>query len=93
MSKRASIFSKDVLHRHSRSRSDVAPPPPTSNETHNQSLDLTLGQEKAGGGSRGKNAKLGKLVVEREGLQMLDLTVAANMAVFLRVYERRSLGG
>ena len=54
--------------------------------------DLSLGQERAGGGSGGKNAKLGKLVVEREGLHMLDLTVAANMAVFLSLYARSSGG-
>ena len=51
-------------------------------------LDLSLGQEHAGGGFGGKQAKLGKLIVEKEGLQMLDLIVAANMALWWRVYER-----
>ena len=51
-------------------------------------LDLSLGQEHAGGGFGGKQAKLGKLIVEEEGLQMLDLIVAANMALWWRVYER-----
>ena len=51
-------------------------------------LDLSLGQEHAGGGFGGKQAKLGKLIIEREGLQMLDLVVAANMALWWRVYER-----
>lgn len=51
-------------------------------------LDLTLGQEHAGGGFGGKQAKLGKLIIENEGLQMLDLIVAANMALWWRVYER-----
>lgn len=51
-------------------------------------LDLSLGQEHAGGGFGGKQAKLGKLVIENEGLQMLDLIVAANMALWWRVYER-----
>ena len=51
-------------------------------------LDLSLGQEHAGGGFGGKHAKLGKLIIEKEGLQMLDLIVAANMALWWRVYER-----
>ena len=51
-------------------------------------LDLSLGQEHAGGGFGGKQAKLGKLIIENEGLQMLDLIVAANMALWWRVYER-----
>ena len=51
-------------------------------------LDLSLGQEHAGGGFGGKRAKLGKLIIEKEGLQMLDLIVAANMALWWRVYER-----
>ncbi|TVY91698.1 hypothetical protein LAWI1_G001844 [Lachnellula willkommii] len=42
-------------------------------------LDLSLGQEKAGGGNRGKRAKLGKLIIHDEGFKMLDLVVAANM--------------
>lgn len=51
-------------------------------------LDLSLGQEHAGGGFGGKQAKLGKLIIENEGLQMLDLIVAANMALWWKVYER-----
>lgn len=51
-------------------------------------LNLSLGQEHAGGGFGGKQAKLGKLIIENEGLQMLDLIVAANMALWWRVYER-----
>ena len=51
-------------------------------------LDLSLGQEHAGGGFGGRQAKLGKLIIENEGLQMLDLIVAANMALWWRVYER-----
>ena len=51
-------------------------------------LDLSLGQEHAGGGFGGKEAKLGKLIIEAEGLQMLDLIVAANMALFWGVYEK-----
>ncbi|KAK1811604.1 hypothetical protein LTR12_014043 [Friedmanniomyces endolithicus] len=51
-------------------------------------VDLTLGQEKAGGGFGGKQAKLGKLVIEAEGLKMLDLLVAANVGLWWRAYER-----
>jgi hypothetical protein len=51
-------------------------------------LDLSLGQEQAGGGFGGKQAKLGKLIIEDEGLKMIDLLVAANMALYWRVYEK-----
>lgn len=51
-------------------------------------LDLSLGQEHAGGGFGGKQAKLGKLIVENEGLKMLDLVVAANVGIWWRVYEK-----
>ncbi|CAG8299029.1 unnamed protein product [Penicillium salamii] len=49
-------------------------------------LDFSLAREPAGGGLRGKSAKLGKLVIEDEGLKMLDLVVAACMAVWWRGY-------
>lgn len=51
-------------------------------------MDLSLGQERAGGGFGGKQAKLGKLIIELEGLKMLDLLVAANLALWWRAYER-----
>ncbi|KAK3690556.1 hypothetical protein B0T22DRAFT_194239 [Podospora appendiculata] len=51
-------------------------------------MDLSLGKEKAGGGNRGKRAKLGKLIVHDEGLKMLDLVVAANMGVWWTTWER-----
>lgn len=51
-------------------------------------LDLSLGQEHAGGGFGGRQAKLGKLIIEDEGLKMLDLLVAANMGLWWHVYER-----
>ena len=51
-------------------------------------MDLSLGQERAGGGLRGRQAKLGKLIIEDEGLEMLDLLVAANMAIWWGVYGR-----
>ena len=47
-----------------------------------------LGREHAGGGLRGKQAKLGKLIIEDEGLKMLDLLVAANMGIWWGVYGR-----
>lgn len=50
-------------------------------------LDLSMGQEKAGGGNRGKRAKLGKLIIHDEGLKMLDLLVASNMGVWWSVWE------
>lgn len=51
-------------------------------------LDLSLGQEHAGGGFGGKQAKMGKLIIENEGLKMLDLLVAANIGIWWRVYEK-----
>jgi len=44
-------------------------------------MDLSLAKERAGGGFGGKHAKLGKLIIEHEGLKMLDLVVAANIAL------------
>lgn len=53
-------------------------------------LDLSLGQELAGGGFGGKQAKLGKIIIEDEGLKMVDLLVAANLALWWRAYEKAS---
>ncbi|KAH6682901.1 hypothetical protein B0J14DRAFT_133948 [Halenospora varia] len=50
-------------------------------------LDLSLGQEMAGGGNRGKRVKLGKLIIHDEGFKMLDLVVSANMAIWWSVWE------
>lgn len=47
-----------------------------------------LGREKAGGGNRGKRVKLAKLIIYHEGMQMLDLVVAANMGVFWKIWHR-----
>lgn len=47
-----------------------------------------LGRERAGGGNRGKRAKLGKLLIHDEGIKMLDLTVAANMGIWWQAWER-----
>nr|OQO30092.1 hypothetical protein B0A51_02654 [Rachicladosporium sp. CCFEE 5018] len=58
-------------------------------ETYDDSrLDLSLGQERAGGGLGGKQAKLGKLIIHPGGLAMLDLVVAANMGLWWRAWER-----
>lgn len=51
-------------------------------------INLSLGRERAGGGFQGKQAKLGKLIIEEMGLKMLDLTVATNMALWWRAYDR-----
>ncbi|EQK97710.1 oxidoreductase-like protein [Ophiocordyceps sinensis CO18] len=51
-------------------------------------FEVHVGTERAGGGSRGRNAKLGKLIVYTDGLKMLDLLVAANMGVWWGAWER-----
>ncbi|KAJ9139285.1 hypothetical protein NKR19_g7484 [Coniochaeta hoffmannii] len=53
-------------------------------------LDLSLGRERAGGGSRGNRAKLGKLILHDEGQKMMDLVVAANIGVWWATWERAS---
>ncbi|CAK7231612.1 hypothetical protein SEUCBS140593_007985 [Sporothrix eucalyptigena] len=53
-----------------------------------EEMDLRLGRERAGGGNRGKRAKLGKLIVYDDGFKMLDLVVAANMGVWWVSWER-----
>jgi hypothetical protein len=52
-------------------------------------MDLSLARERAGGGMRGTSAKLGKLIIEDEGLKMLDLVVAACMGVWWGFYDQR----
>ncbi|KIY02743.1 uncharacterized protein Z520_01208 [Fonsecaea multimorphosa CBS 102226] len=49
-------------------------------------LSLDLGREKAGGGFKGHSAKLGKLIINDEGLKMCDLVVAACMGVWWQHY-------
>lgn len=56
-------------------------------------LDLSLGQEKLGGGFDGEQAKLGKLIVQSEGQKMLDLIVAANMLAFHRAFVAADVMG
>ncbi|KAK2865216.1 hypothetical protein FQN49_003792 [Arthroderma sp. PD_2] len=71
-------------------------PRPSSSSDQNSSptksswlgeLDLSLARERAGGGLRGNSAKLGKLIIEDEGLKMLDLVVASCMGVFWKYYD------
>ncbi|KPM37249.1 hypothetical protein AK830_g9335 [Neonectria ditissima] len=51
-------------------------------------FDVNLGKEKAGGGNRGKRAKMGKLIIYPDGMKMLDLVVAANMGLWWRAWEK-----
>ncbi|KAF2134654.1 hypothetical protein P153DRAFT_362400 [Dothidotthia symphoricarpi CBS 119687] len=91
-SKRSSFFHRG---RHSRNNSSISVNrPDTVDDTRNSldRLDLSLGQEYAGGGMGGKHAKLGKLIVEDEGLKMMDLLVAANLALWWRAYEKTGSG-
>ncbi|RMZ66010.1 oxidoreductase [Pyrenophora seminiperda CCB06] len=88
--KRSSIFSRG---RHSRNNSSLSINRNEGTENTRNSmdrLDLSLGQEFAGGGFGGKQAKLGKMILEDEGLKMMDLLVAANMALWWRAYEKAS---
>lgn len=66
------------------------PPLPERPEDEDSRLDLSLGQEKAGGGNRGKRAKLGKLIIHDEGFKMMDLVVAANMGIWWSVWVSES---
>lgn len=87
--KRSSFFHKS---RHSRNHASFSDSRPSSTEDVRSSferMDLSLGQEFAGGGFGGKQAKLGKLIIEDEGLKMVDLLVAANIALWWRAYEKR----
>lgn len=89
-SKRSSFFHRG---RHSRNNSSVSVVRDDSAEDMRNSmdrLDLSLGQEFAGGGFGGKQAKLGKIIIEDEGLKMMDLLVAANLGLWWRAYERAS---
>ena len=89
--KRSSFFSTTTQHQRQKSSSDIS-----DSQSHNEGhwreegerMDLSLGQELAGGGFAGKQAKLGKLIVENEGLKMLDLVVAANVGLWWKIYGR-----
>ena len=87
-SKRSSYFGRPHHSRDDSSASDAG-----SRGLHGlhkvmDRLDLSLGQEMAGGGFGGKRAKLGKLIIDDEGFKMVDLLVAANLALWWRAYER-----
>ncbi|KAI8938252.1 hypothetical protein NX059_005911 [Plenodomus lindquistii] len=90
-SKRTSFFHRG---RHSRNNSSVGLSSSDGAEDARNSLDrldLSLGQEFAGGGFGGKQAKLGKIILEDEGLKMMDLLMAANIGLWWRAYERASV--
>jgi hypothetical protein len=59
---------------------------PSEEDDGRDRLDLSIGKEAAGGGNRGKRAKLGKLIIMDEGFKMLDLVVAANMSIWWSVW-------
>lgn len=86
-SKRSSFFNRG---RHSRNNSSLSVGRDETDDARSSldRLDLSLGQEFAGGGFGGKQAKLGKIILEDEGLKMMDLLVAANLALWWRAYER-----
>lgn len=82
-------------HKRSRSTPDIRdggfsgshPEMYTSQHSEEERLDLSLGQERAGGGVKGNRAKHGKLIIYDQGFKMLDLVVAANMAIFWSVWK------
>jgi hypothetical protein len=87
--KRSSFFHRPRHSRHSSSVGDYRTSGTEELGNSLDRLDLSLGQEFAGGGFGGKQAKLGKLIIEDEGLKMVDLLVAANVALWWRAYERQ----
>jgi hypothetical protein len=92
MLKRSSLFHRG---RHSRNNSSLSVSRNEGTEEASNSmdrLDLSLGQEFAGGGFGGKQAKLGKIIIEDEGLKMMDLLVAANLGLWWRAYEKATGG-
>ncbi|KAL2267975.1 hypothetical protein VTJ83DRAFT_2821 [Remersonia thermophila] len=79
-----------LLHHGSRSSDDEYE---SDDDFDDQDADASvdpnsLGRELAGGGSRGRRAKLGKLIIHDEGLKMLDLVVAANIGVWWTTWGR-----
>ncbi|KAF2739387.1 hypothetical protein EJ04DRAFT_549103 [Polyplosphaeria fusca] len=87
-SKRSSFFHRPRHGRNHSSVSDVYRPNVEDVGSSLDRMDLSLGQEFAGGGFGGRQAKLGKLIIEDEGLKMVDLLVATNLALWWRAYER-----
>ncbi|KAF2152479.1 hypothetical protein K461DRAFT_278708, partial [Myriangium duriaei CBS 260.36] len=74
--KRMSYFSHHPAH------SEPAGRATRSSFCEDGSIDYSLGRERAGGGFGGRETKLGKLIVYPGGQDMLDLAVAANMALW-----------
>ena len=87
-SKKSSFFHRP---RHSRNSSTVSVSRTEDVRNSFDRMDLSLGQEFAGGGFGGRQAKLGKLIIEDEGLKMVDLLVATNVALWWRAYEKRDI--
>lgn len=79
-----------LLHHRSRSSDEESDDEDDDygDDGHNTPMDLSLGKEHAGGGNRGKRAKLGKLIIHDEGLKMLDLVLAANVGVWWTTWGR-----
>lgn len=79
-----------LLHHRSRSSDEESDDEDDDygDDGHNTPMDLSLGKEHAGGGNRGKRAKLGKLIIHDEGLKMLDLVAAANVGVWWTTWGR-----
>ena len=78
-------------HRPQENRVDLKPDPTFDSDSDSGEtsppFDLALGREHAGGGIKGKSAKLGKLVLRDEGLKMADLVVAASIGVWWAVRD------
>lgn len=85
--KRGSYFSGMHKRMHSDESWDGGETP-SFHTDEDGNMDLSLGQERAGGGFGGKQAKLGKLIIYEGGLAMLDLLVAANIGLWWRAWER-----
>lgn len=83
-----------VQQARTRARSEsnpIRPPSGSSSEdltADEDRLDLSLAREPGGGGMSGRSAKLGKLIIEDEGIKMIDLVVAASMGVWWRSCHR-----
>lgn len=75
--------------KHQTETSPVEPRPPVTYENVDERsrISLKLGREKAGGGFKGDSAKLGKLILEDEGLKMGDLVVAACMGIWWQHWD------
>lgn len=57
-------------------------------EINDRRESFALARERGGGGMDGKDVKLGKLVIDDEGIKMMDLVVAACMGVWWRSWPQ-----